>query len=81
MAKVMVMRFQLCNLLGTIFPSGCLSFLGDKQKPCTIKGHEVMLYPLRFVKREEKPMQREKIIIQSKPRNIFPLQGFYTLNG
>ena len=56
----MVMRFQLCNLLGTIFPSRCLSFLGDKQKPCTIKGHEVMLYPLRFIKREEKPLQSEK---------------------
>ena len=60
MAKVMVIRLQLCNLLGTIFPSRRLSFLGDKQKPCMIKGHEVILYPIRFAKREEKPMQNGK---------------------
>lgn len=63
----MAMRLQLCNLLGTIFPCRPLGFLGDKQKSCMIKGHEVTLYPVRFVKREEKPMQSgEKMDHHSK---------------
>lgn len=57
MAKVMAARLQLCNLLGTISPCRPLGFLGDKRKSCMMKGHEVTLYPVRFVKREENPVQ------------------------
>lgn len=54
----MAVRLQLCNLLGTISPCSPLGFLGDKRKSCMMKGHEVTLYPVRFVKREEEnPVQ------------------------